>query len=65
MSLICNYVNGSVMWGTMKPSERLTFAVKNTRENSGETYKLSSDVVVYIFALLKSPKDGFLNEAFC
>ena len=31
------------------------FAVKNTEENSGsgETYKLSSDVVAYIFALLK------------
>ena len=41
------------------------FAVKNTGENSGETYKLSSDVGTYIFVLLKSPKAGFFNEAFC
>ena len=41
------------------------FAMKNTEENSGEAYKLSSDVGAYIFTLLKSPKAGFLNEAFC
>ena len=29
------------------------FGVKNTEKNSGETYKLSSDVGAYIFALLK------------
>ena len=31
------------------------FTVKNTGENSGETYKLSSDVGAYIFVLLKCP----------
>ena len=44
------------------------FAVKNTEENSGEAYKLSSDVGAYVFALLKSPKAGFLQlrrPAFC
>ena len=29
------------------------FAVKNAGENSGETYKLSSDVGAYVFGLLK------------
>ena len=29
------------------------FAVNNAGENSGETYKLSSDVGAYIFVLLK------------
>ena len=37
--------------------------MKNTGENSGEIYKLSSDVGVYIFVLLKSSKAGFLNES--
>ena len=34
------------------------FTVKNTGENSGETYKLSSDVAIgaYVFVLLKSDK---------
>ena len=33
--------------------------MNNTGENSGETYKLSSDVGAYIFVLLKSPMAGF------
>ena len=37
------------------------FTVSNARENSGETYKLSSDVGAYIFVLLKNLRAGFLS----
>ena len=37
------------------------FSVRNTGENSGEAYKLSSEVGAYIFVLLKSPRAGFLQ----
>ena len=36
------------------------FAVKNTEENTGEAYKLFSDVGAYIFGLKRSPKGSFL-----
>ena len=41
------------------------FAVNNTKENSGEAYKLSSDVGAYVFALLKVLRLVFFKEAFC
>ena len=42
------------------------FSVRNTGENSGEAYKLSSDVGAYIFVLLKKVLGlVFCNEAFC
>ena len=37
------------------------FTISNSRENSGETYKLSSDVGAYIFVFLKNPRAGFLS----
>ena len=40
------------------------FSVSNAGENSGETYKLSSDVEAYIFVPLKSPRAGFLMRHF-
>ena len=38
------------------------FTVSNAGENSGEAYKLSSDVGAYIFVLLKNPRAGFLSK---
>ena len=35
------------------------FVMNNTGENSGEAYKLSSNVGAYIFVCLKSPRAGF------
>ena len=35
------------------------FAMNNTGENSGETYKQSSDVGEYNFVHLESPRAGF------
>ena len=40
------------------------FAVKDTGENSGDTYKPSSNVGAYILVLLKGPKAGFLMRRF-
>ena len=58
MAAIVGELHTGSHWG----DKRLAmFTVKNTEENSGETHKLSSDVRAYIFALLKSPKAGFLN----
>ena len=37
------------------------FTVSKAGENSGETYKLSSDVGAYIFVILKNPRAGFLS----
>ena len=40
------------------------FAMKNTGENSGETYKVSFNVGAYIFALLKVLRLVFLMRHF-
>ena len=61
-AITSQYKNGGVMGGTMyrEPMKRLTFTYICHGENSGETYRLSSDGEAYIFVLLKGPRAGFL-----